>query len=115
MRNFRDKIAVITGAGSGIGQALAIELAKKGAILVLSDKNETGLADTKKRVETIGAQCHTYVVDVSDVKAVTAFCTKVLKEHEHIDLLFNNLRGERKSRKMRGLFLGGMKWVKKVW
>ncbi|HMV13983.1 MAG: SDR family NAD(P)-dependent oxidoreductase [Chitinophagales bacterium] len=90
MRNFRDKIAVITGAGSGIGQALAIELAKKGAILVLSDKNETGLADTKKRVETIGAQCHTYVVDVSDVKAVTAFCTKVLKEHEHIDLLFNN-------------------------
>lgn len=90
MRNFKDKIAVITGAGSGIGQALAIELAKKGAVLVLSDKNPDGLADTQKRVQTVGASCYTYVVDVSDEKAIASFVKKVLKEHEYIDLLFNN-------------------------
>ena len=90
MRNFKDKIAVITGSGSGIGQALAIELAKKGSILILSDKNADGLAETKSRVQTIGATCYTYVVDVSDEKAIADFTKKVLKEHEYIDLLFNN-------------------------
>jgi len=90
MRNFKDKIAVITGSGSGIGQALAIELAKKGSILILSDKNADGLAETKSRVQTIGAACYTYVVDVSDEKAIADFTKKVLKEHEYIDLLFNN-------------------------
>ena len=47
MKNFKDKIAVITGAGSGIGQALAIELGKRGAKLILSDKDEDTLANTK--------------------------------------------------------------------
>lgn len=90
MKNFKDKIAVITGAGSGIGQALAIELAKKGADVVLSDKNASGLEDTQKRVQTVGANCYTYVVDVSDEHAISDFTQKVLKEHGHIDLLFNN-------------------------
>lgn len=90
MKNFKDKIAVITGAGSGIGQALAIELGKKGATLILSDKNVGTLSDTKKMVETFGADCFTYVVDVSDEKAIADFSKKVLKDHHHIDLLFNN-------------------------
>ena len=90
MRNFKDKIAVITGAGSGIGQALAIELAKKGATLILSDKNADTLADTQKMVQTFGADCYTYTVDVSVEKEITDFAKKVLKEHHHIDLLFNN-------------------------
>lgn len=90
MKNFKDKIAVITGAGSGIGQALSIELAKKGAVLLLSDKNADTLADTFSRVQTIGASCFTYVVDVADEKAIIGFTKQVLKEHNHIDLLFNN-------------------------
>ena len=90
MKNFKDKIAVVTGAGSGIGQALAIELGKKGATLIISDKNAASLADTKKMVETFGADCYTYTVDVSDEKAIYDFVKKVLKEHRHIDLLFNN-------------------------
>ena len=44
MKDFRDKVAVITGAGSGIGRALAIALAEEGARLALSDVNETGVA-----------------------------------------------------------------------
>lgn len=90
MRNFKERKAVITGAGSGIGQALSIELAKKGAILILSDKNEDTLSTTKQKVQTVGAACYTYTVDVSDEKAIVQFAKTVLKEHGHIDLLFNN-------------------------
>lgn len=90
MRNLKERIAVITGAGSGIGQALSIELAKKGAILILSDKNEDTLSTTKQKVQTVGAACYTYTVDVSDEKAIVQFAKTVLKEHGHIDLLFNN-------------------------
>ena len=90
MKNFKDKIAVITGAGSGIGQALAIELGKRGAKLILSDKDEDTLANTKVLVETIGASCKIYTVDVSDEKQIDGFVKDVLKENKHIDLLFNN-------------------------
>ena len=90
MKKFKDKIAVITGAGSGIGQALAIELAKKGAVLILSDKNTDTLSETESMIKAFGAKCFTYVVDVSDENAIIDFTNKVLKEHKHIDLLFNN-------------------------
>lgn len=90
MRNFKHKIAVVTGAGSGIGQALSVELAKKGASLVLSDKNADTLVETKSKVETIGASCSTYVVDISKEQEIKDFVKVVLKEHGHIDLLFNN-------------------------
>ena len=90
MKNFKNKIAVITGAGSGIGQALSLELAKKGAQLILSDKNADTLAETEKKVSTYGALCDTYIVDVSDEKAIYAFAKQILKKYDHIDLLFNN-------------------------
>ena len=90
MKNFNDKIAVVTGAGSGIGRALSIELAKKGAVLILSDKDADNIAATKKMVETIGAKCYTYIVDVSDEKQIKTFVKNVISEHNHIDLLFNN-------------------------
>lgn len=90
MKKFKDKIALITGAGSGIGQALAIELAKKSAILILSDKNADTLAETESLVKTFGASCYTYVVDVSDENAIINFSKEVIKKHKHIDLLFNN-------------------------
>ncbi len=90
MKNFKNKKAVITGAGSGIGQALAVQLAKKGAILILSDTNADTLADTEKLVKTIGAECHCYTVDVSQEDAINQFAKDVIKQHQHIDLLFNN-------------------------
>lgn len=90
MKNFKNKNTVITGAGSGIGQALAIELAKKGATLIISDINADTLAETKKMVQTYNASCYSYVVDVSDEKAILDFYRKIIKEHQYIDLLFNN-------------------------
>lgn len=90
MKNFKNKITVITGAGSGIGQALAIELAKKGAMLILSDKNADSLANTEKLVQQYGTDCYTYVVDVSVENEIVEFVDKVIKKFHHIDLLFNN-------------------------
>lgn len=90
MKNFKNKIAVITGAGSGIGQALAIELAKKGAQLILTDKNQDTLSDTEQKVKTFGAQCTCFVVDVSDEAAIYDFASKVISDFGYIDLLFNN-------------------------
>ena len=56
MEGFAGKVAVVTGAGSGIGQALAIELARSGASVAISDVNTEGLAATEERLKAIGAR-----------------------------------------------------------
>ena len=56
MEGFAGKVCVITGAGSGIGQALAIELARSGASLAISDIDTEGLAKTEEQVKAIGAE-----------------------------------------------------------
>jgi butyryl-CoA dehydrogenase len=90
MKDFKNKIAVITGAGSGIGQALAIELGRRGAIVILSDKNDKTLAETEKLVCTYGAECSSHIVDVADENTINIFAKQVIKKYGHIDLLFNN-------------------------
>ena len=55
MSSFEGKVAVITGAGSGIGRALALNLAAKGAKLALSDIDSEGLAETVRQAEAVGA------------------------------------------------------------
>ena len=66
MTNVANKVVVVTGAGSGIGRALACELARSGAKLALSDLDEVGLAETVKQVRVIGARVHDAPLDVSD-------------------------------------------------
>ena len=56
MEGFAGKVAVVTGAGSGIGQALAIELGRSGAHVAISDVDTEGLAVTEKRLKDIGVQ-----------------------------------------------------------
>ncbi|MEU3027574.1 SDR family oxidoreductase [Streptomyces incarnatus] len=70
MSTVTGKVAVVTGAGSGIGRGLAAELARRGARLALSDVDETGLAETAAQVESLGAEAHTARLDVSDRAAV---------------------------------------------
>lgn len=87
MKHFVDKIAVVTGAGSGIGKEVAIQLAAVGAYLIISDVNKSSLKET---ADIIGSQCETHIVDVGDAVQVFAFADKVLKKHGHIDILVNN-------------------------
>lgn len=86
---FENKIIAITGAGSGIGRALAINLAKRGAILALSDINEANL-DTTLSLLPPNTQAKAYIVDVSSKEEVYAFADNVEKDFGIAHYIFNN-------------------------
>jgi len=90
MENFNGCVAAITGAGSGIGRALARDLARRGAHLALSDVNEAGLAETVALCEGLGVKVTSQRVDVSDKAAVFAWADQVVREHGKVNLVVNN-------------------------
>jgi short-subunit dehydrogenase len=90
MKDFSNQVAVITGAGSGIGQALAVALAEKGCHLALADLNEEGLARTRILLEGRGAQVSYHPVDVASRQALEQLADQVMSVHGRVSLLFNN-------------------------
>ena len=90
MKKFSGKVAVITGAGSGIGRALAVQLAERGCVLTVADISADGLQETRKLVEAAGAVCSTHIVDVADRATVEEFAAAVVDEHGAVHLLVNN-------------------------
>jgi short-subunit dehydrogenase len=90
MKDFRGKVAAITGAGSGIGQALAVDLARRGAHLALSDVDEVGLAATVASCEGHGVKVTSTRVDVSERAAMEAWAAQVVDEHGQVNLIVNN-------------------------
>jgi NAD(P)-dependent dehydrogenase (short-subunit alcohol dehydrogenase family) len=90
MSSVRGKVAVVTGAGSGIGRQLAFELAKRGARLALSDVDELGLGETADRAEALGAEVYTARVDVSDRQAVLAHADAVAAHFGVVHQVYNN-------------------------
>ena len=92
MKQLEGRVAAITGAGSGIGRALAEELARRGTHLALSDIDETALAETVSRCEGAGSgiKVTSAQVDVADRDAVHAWADQVVDEHGAVHLVFNN-------------------------
>jgi NAD(P)-dependent dehydrogenase (short-subunit alcohol dehydrogenase family) len=90
MSSVTGKVAVVTGAGSGIGRALAFELAKRGARLALSDVNEPALAGTADRAGALGAEVHTARLDVGDRAAVVAHADAVAGHFGVVHQVYNN-------------------------
>jgi short-subunit dehydrogenase len=88
MRKIQGAVAVITGAGSGIGRALAVTLASQGAKLALADVNAAGLEETGKLIGD--ATVRTYIVDVADPSAVQKFARSVESDLGGASLLVNN-------------------------
>ena len=95
MKSFKEKIAVVTGAGTGIGRGLAGQLAAEGCHVAICDVLMDNLAVTKQICDDIappGTVVTTHACDVSDETQVISFCEEVKQQHqsEHINLLFNN-------------------------
>ena len=89
-QGFAGKVAVVTGAGSGIGRALAIELAKSGAKVAISDVNTEGLAETEARITAIGAPVRSDRLDVTEREAFELYAEAVAKHFGHINQIYNN-------------------------
>lgn len=90
MKSFKSKVAAVTGAGSGIGQALAIALAKQGCHLALSDISEVGLAKTVELLAPYSVKVTTQKVDVAKRDEVATWAKAVVDEHGQVNLIFNN-------------------------
>lgn len=86
----KDKVAMITGAGRGIGREIALVFAREGCSLALCDVKADTLAETQKDIETLGRQCITGVVDVTKFDQVESFVQKTLDKFGKIDILVNN-------------------------
>ncbi|GFG75075.1 SDR family NAD(P)-dependent oxidoreductase [Mycobacterium botniense] len=90
MEGFAGKIAVVTGAGSGIGQALAIELARSGAQLAISDVDTEGLARTEERLKAIGAPVKADRLDVTERESFLAYADAVNEHFGAVNQIYNN-------------------------
>ncbi|MDF2827421.1 MAG: short-chain alcohol dehydrogenase, partial [Mycobacterium sp.] len=90
MEGFAGKVAVVTGAGSGIGQALAIELARSGAKVAISDVNTEGLAVTEERIKAIGAPVKADRLDVTEREAFELYADAVKAHFGKVNQIYNN-------------------------
>jgi NAD(P)-dependent dehydrogenase (short-subunit alcohol dehydrogenase family) len=90
MKSFNNKVAAITGAASGMGRTLAVELARRGCHLALSDVNEAGLQETAALASKHGVKVTTTRVDTSKREAVYAWADQVVRDHGRVNLIFNN-------------------------
>ena len=90
MKDFRDRVVAVTGAASGIGRALAVELAGRGAHLALSDVDDAGLADTVGRCEGRGVKVTAQHLDVAGREAVHRWADWVVDDHGRVNMIVNN-------------------------
>jgi butyryl-CoA dehydrogenase len=90
MRIAFGQVAAVTGAGSGIGRALAQALARRGVHLALADIDDDGLAETVRLCEGSGVKVTSAHLDVADPSAVEAWADRVVEEHGRVNLVCNN-------------------------
>jgi NAD(P)-dependent dehydrogenase (short-subunit alcohol dehydrogenase family) len=100
MREFRDRVAVVTGAASGIGRALAERLAREGMKLVLADVDATGLAEAAGALRARGAQALAVPTDVTRADQVSALAERTLAAYGGVHVVCNNA----------GVFAAGPSW-----
>jgi short-subunit dehydrogenase len=91
MKTLDDKVVVITGAGSGIGRALALDLARRGSLLAISDVDEAGLAETVAQVQKSGGvRVRSDRLDVADRDAFARYALDVVQEFGRVNVVINN-------------------------
>jgi NADP-dependent 3-hydroxy acid dehydrogenase YdfG len=90
MEGFAGKVAAVTGAGSGIGQALALELARSGATLAISDVDIEGLAQTEEQLRAIGAPVRADRLDVTEREAFHVYADQINEHFGKVNQIYNN-------------------------
>jgi short-subunit dehydrogenase len=117
MKQFTDRVAAITGAGSGMGRALALALAREGCHLALADRNAASLAETAQLAHAamariVGAPLRvtTQVLDVADRGAMFAWADEAAAEHSRVNLVFNNA-GVALSSTIEGMDYADLEWI----
>ena len=90
MEGFAGKVAAVTGAGSGIGQALALELGRSGASLAISDVDTEGLAQTEEQLRAIGAPVRADRLDVTEREAFHAYADQINEHFGRVNQIYNN-------------------------
>jgi NADP-dependent 3-hydroxy acid dehydrogenase YdfG len=90
MKGFDGKVAVVTGAGSGIGRSLAIELGRSGAKLAISDVDTDGLAGTEERLTAIGAPVKSDRLDVTERQSFELYADAVKEHYGTVNQIYNN-------------------------
>ena len=86
----RNKVVVVTGASSGIGEDCALKLAAAGAVVILAARTPQKLNETLAKIEQRGGRAFAYACDISDLADCDRFCQTVLANHGHVDILINN-------------------------
>lgn len=90
MKTFKDKVAVITGAGSGMGRELALQLAQAGAAVAINDYNASTLEETGDMITSAGGTAVGYPFDVSNREAMETFADAVSAQFGQVDIVINN-------------------------
>ena len=90
MEGFAGKVAAVTGAGSGIGQALALELARSGAAVAISDVDPEGLAQTEEQLNAIGASVRSDRLDVTEREAFQLYADQINAHFGTVNQIYNN-------------------------
>src|SRR3989344_1811957 len=103
MPNLKDKIAIVTGSGRGIGRSTVLFLAKQGCDLVLISRTKKELEETKKEIERLGRQTLIIPMDVSDYKEIKNAVKKVIERFGRIDILVNNAGIAMKEAKVKNI------------
>ena len=89
-KEIQDQVALVTGAGSGLGRGLCRRLADRGATVIAVDVNEKGVQETVRLIREAGGQAYEYVCDISNRQRVLEMASQVLEQVGPVDLLFNN-------------------------
>ena len=86
----KDRIAIVTGAGSGIGEASAIRLAEEGAKVICADINLESATNTAQQITASGFVAEGYAIDIADSQACTSLVDHAVEKYGAIDILVNN-------------------------
>jgi 3-oxoacyl-[acyl-carrier protein] reductase len=90
MGRLEKRIAIVTGAGQGIGRAIALGMAREGAALVIADLDEANAGAIKREIERVGGKASALYTDISNEGSVRGMIDHTLNEHGRVDILVNN-------------------------